>query len=165
LIPLGKVKRLLFIVLLVGLVWGHNRLHIPLTPYISPGIQIGYNDSRTFFLSYQLTIGVGFKNASDHFEDTTPLLLGRTFGVRRYYQKEKPVVVYKYYDTQISFMLGGIGIGKLINSKGESFKKNKYWVGAFGLLTYEKVFFDDKVEKQYGLFGVFPLPIFQILNN
>ena len=43
--------------------------------------------------------------------------------------------------------------------------KYKYWVGAFGLLTYEKVFFDDKVEKQYGLFGVLPLPILQILNN
>ena len=35
---------------------------------------------------------------------------------------------------------------------------------AFGLLTYEKIYFDDKVEKQYGLFGVFP-NIFQILNN
>ena len=159
------ISRSIILLLIVGCVYGHNGHHPFLTPYISPGIQIGYNDSRTFFLSYQLTIGVGFKNSSDHFEDTAPLLLGRTFGVRRYYQKEKPVVVYKYYDTQISFMIGGIGIGKLINSKGESFKKYKYWVGALGLLTYEKVFFDNKVEKQYGFFGVFPLPIFQILNK
>ena len=62
-------------------------------------------------------------------------------------------------------MLGGIGTGKLINSKGESSKKNKYWVGALGLLTYEKVFFNEKVEKQYGLFGVLPLPIFPLLDN
>ena len=149
--------------LFIELAWGHNGQHLFFTPYISPGIQIGYNDSKTLFLSCQLTIGTGFKFGK-HFEDTVPLLLGRTFGVRRYYQKEKPVVTYKYYDTQISFMLGGIGTGKLINRKGESFKK-KYWVGALGLLTYEKIFFDDKVEKQYGLFGVFPLPIFQILNN
>ena len=133
LISLGKLKKLLFIALLVGLAWGHNRLHMPLTPYISPGIQIGFNDSKTFFLSYQLTIGAGFK-LGDHFEDTAPIFLGRTFGLRHYYQKEKPVVAYKY------------------------------WIGAFGLLSYEKVHFDDKVEKQYGFFGVLPLPVFQILN-
>jgi hypothetical protein len=108
-------------------------------------------------MSCQLTLGTSFKITKEkHFEDTFPFFLGRTFGVRRYYQKEKPVVTYKYYDTQIAFFLGGIGTGKLINSKGESFKKNKYWIGALGLLTYEKIYFDDKVEKQYGLFGVFP---------
>ena len=46
----------------------------------------------------------------------------------------------------------------------ESLSKKKYWIGAFGLLSYEKVHFDDKVEKQYGFFGVLPLPVFQILN-
>ena len=58
---------------------------------------------------------------------------------------------------KLVFFLGGIGTGKLINSKGEFFKKNKYWIGALGLLTYEKIYFDDKVEKQYGLFGVLPI--------
>ena len=150
----------------MGLAWGHNGKHPFLTPYISPGIQIGLNQNKTLFMSYQLTFGTSFKITNKkHFEDTVPLFLGRTFGIRRYYQKEKPVVTYKYYDTQISFILGGIGIGKLINSKGETFKKNKYWVGAMGLLTYDKVFFNDKVEKHYGLFGVYPLPIFQILDN
>ena len=156
----------LTLLLFIWLVWGHNGKHPFLTPYISPGIQIGLNQNKTLFMSYQLTLGTSFKIMKEkHFEDTAPLFLWRTFGVRQYYQKEKPVVTYKYYDTQISFMLGGIGIGKLINSKGEIFKKNKYWVGAMGLLTYDKVFFNDKVEKHYGFFGVFPLPIFQILNN
>ena len=150
--------RYISLLLFIGLAWGHNGQHQFFTPFISPGIQIGYNDSKTLFFSCQLTIGTGFKFGK-HFEDTVPLLLGRTFGVRRYYQKEKPVVTYKYYDAQISFMLGGIGSGKLVNSKGKSFKKNKYWIGALGLLTYEKIFFDDKVEKQYGLFGAFPYPI------
>ena len=156
----------LTLLLFIGLAWGHNGKHPFLTPYISPGIQIGLNQNKTLFMSYQLTFGTSFKITNKkHFEDTAPLFLGRTFGIRRYYQKEKPVVTYKYYDTQISFILGGIGIGKLINSKGETFKKNKYWVGAMGLLTYDKVFFNDKVEKHYGLFGVYPLPIFQILDN
>ena len=158
--------RYISLLLFIGLSWGHNGKHPFLTPYISPGIQIGLNQNKTLFMSYQLTLGTSIKITNEkHFEDTAPLFLGRTFGVRRYYQKEKPVVTYKYYDTQISFMLGGIGIGKLINSKGATFKKNKYWVGAMGLLTYDKVFFNDKVEKHYGLFGVYPLPIFQILYN
>ena len=153
--------RYISLLLLIGLSWGHNGKHPFLTPYISPGIQIGLNQNKTLFMSYQLTLGTSFKITNEkHFEDTAPLFLGRTFGIRRYYQKEKPVVTYKYYDTQISFILGGIGIGKLINSKGETFKKNKYWVGVLGLLTYDKVFFNDKVEKHYGLFGVYPLPIF-----
>ena len=156
----------LTLLLFIGLAWGHNGKHPFLTPYISPGIQIGLNQNKTLFMSYQLTFGTSFKITNKkHFEDTAPLFLGRTFGIRRYYQKEKPVVTYKYYDTQISFILGGIGIGKLINSKGETFKKNKYWVGAIGLLTYDKVFFNDKVEKHYGLFGVYPFPIFQILYD
>ena len=153
--------RYISLLLLIGLSWGHNGKHPFLTPYISPGIQIGLNQNKTLFMSYQLTLGTSFKITNEkHFEDTAPLFIGRTFGVRQYYQKEEPVVTYKYYDTQISFILGGIGIGKLINSKGETFKKNKYWVGALGLLTYDKVFFNDKVEKHYGLFGVYPLPIF-----
>ena len=85
--------------------------------------------------------------------------MGRTFGLRAYYQDNTPLVVYKYSDNQISFMFGGIGTGKIIDSNGNSFKKNKYWIGALGLLTYEKIYFDDKVEKQYGLFGAFPCPI------
>ena len=160
------MTKYLTLLLFIGLAWGHNGKHPFLTPYISPGIQIGLNQNKTLFMSYQLTLGTSFKITNEkHFEDTAPLFIGRTFGVRQYYQKEEPVVTYKYYDTQISFILGGIGIGKLINSKGETFKKSKYWVGAIGLLTYDKVFFNDKVEKHYGLFGVYPFPIFQILYD
>ena len=88
------MKKILLI-LFIGLAWGHSGRYQFFTPYISPGIQIGYNDNKTLFLSCQLTIGTGMKLFGDHFEDTAPLLLGRTFGVRLYYQKEKPVVAYK----------------------------------------------------------------------
>ena len=151
-------KLLLTILLIVGCVYGHNGYHQFLTPYISPGIQIGYNGDKTLFLSCQLTIGSGFK-IGNHFEDTMPLFFGRTFGLRAYYQKNTPLVVYKYSDKQISFVFGGIGTGKLIDSNGKAFKKNKYWIGALGLLTYEKIFFDEKVQKQSGLSVVFPYPI------
>ena len=152
------IRRLIILLLIVGGVYGHNGYHQFLTPYISPGIQIGYNADKTLFLSCQLTIGSGFK-IGDHFEDTMPLLLGKTFGLRAYYPENKPIVVYKYSDNQISSMIGGIGIGKIIDSNGNSFKKNKYWIGALGLFTYEKIFFDEKLQKQYGLSVVFPYPI------
>ena len=152
------IRRLIILLLIVGCVYGHNGYHQFLTPYISPGIQIGYNANKTLFLSCQLTIGSGFK-VGDHFEDTMPILLGKTFGLRAYYQENKPTVVYKYIDNQISFMLGGIGTGKIIDSKGNSYKKKKYWIGVLGLLTYEKIFFDEKVQKQSGLSVVFPYPI------
>ena len=134
------MKRLIILLLIVGCNYGHDGYHQLLTPYISPGIQIGYNADKTLFLSCQLTIGSGFK-IGDHFEDTMPLWLGKTFGLRAYYQDNKPVVVYRYSDNQISSMFGGMGIGKIIDSNGKSFKKNKSWIGALGLLTLEKNIF------------------------
>ena len=95
------IKRIAPLLLFIGSAWGHSGQHQFLTPYISPGIQIGLNQNKTLFMSCQLTLGTSFKiiNEKKHFEDTFPFFLGRTFGVRRYYQKEKPVVTYKYYDT------------------------------------------------------------------
>jgi len=85
------IRRLIILLLIVGSIYAHNGHHQFLTPYISPGIQIGYNANKTLFLSCQLTIGSGFK-IGDHFEDTMPLLLGKIFDLRAYYQDNKPVV-------------------------------------------------------------------------
>ena len=152
------MKSHIFLLFFISSVLGHDGNHQSLNPYISPGLQIGYNTNKGLSISYQITIGTGFKIGL-HFEDTFPLFLGRTFGVRRNYEKGKPVIKYQYFDTQLSFMLAGFGRGKLINSKGETFKKHKYWIGGFGLLTYDKVFFGNDIEKQYGFFGVTPIPI------
>ena len=117
------IRRLTILLPIVWCIYGHNGHHQFLTPYIRPGIQIGYNGDKTLFLSCQLTIGSGFK-IGNQFEDTLPLFLGRTFGLRAYYQENKPTVVYKYSVNQISFMFGGgIGTGKIIDSNGKSFKK------------------------------------------
>lgn len=48
--------RKILLILFIGLAWGHNGQHIPLTPYISAGFKLG-----------------------DHFEDTAPIFLGKTF--------------------------------------------------------------------------------------
>ena len=149
------------ILLLIGLTYSHSGLHTPITPYISPGIQIGY-DGNKVFLSYQFSFGIGYKNG-DHFEDTLPLFVGKTFGVR-YYFKKKSRVRYTYEDTQVSFVIGGAGIGKIVDKEGQSFRKTKYWLGTFGLLSYEKIFFYEKTQNHYGVFGVFPIPLYQIIR-
>ena len=154
------MMKYLTLLLLIGLAWGHDGKHTFLTPYISPGIQIGLNQNKTIFMSCQLTLGSSFKVTNEkHFEDTFPFFLGRTFGLKLNFQREKYLVIHKYYDTQISFFLGGIGTGKLINSMGKSYKKNKFWIGGFGLLSYEKIYLDDKIDRQYSLWGVLPMPI------
>ena len=104
--------RYISLLLFIGLSWGHNGKHPFLTPYISPGIQIGLNQNKTLFMSCQLTLGTSFKITNEkHFEDTFPFFLGRTFGVRRYYQKEKPVVTYKYYYKE------NVGLNNYLKSK------------------------------------------------
>jgi len=149
------------LLLFIGFLYPHNGVHMPITPYLSPGIQIGYDGSNVFF-SYQFSFGIGYKTG-DHFEDTLPLFIGKTFGVRYYFQK-KIMAKYFYEDTQVSFVLGGAGIGKIVNEEGESFRRTKYWLGTFGLISYEKIFFYDKTQKHYGVIGVFPIPIYQIIR-
>jgi len=157
------MRRYLSILLLfIGLVYSHRGVHMPITPYISPGIQIGYDGNKIFF-SYQFSFGIGYKTG-DHFEDTLPLFIGKTFGVRYYFQKKKSKVRYIYEDTQISFVIVGAGIGKIVNKEGESFKKTKYWLGTFGLLSYEKIFFYEKTQNHYGVYGVFPIPLYQLIR-
>ena len=140
-------KLLLIILLLVGVCFGHvNSYHGIITPYISPGIQMGFNKDKIFFLSYQLTLAMGFKLGT-HFEDTSPLFFGKTFGIRTYFPKNKPANTYKYSDMQLATFFGGVGIGNITNSNGDSFKIHKCWLGGVGILTYEKIFFKNKTEK------------------
>ena len=73
------------LLLFIGFLYPHNGVHMPITPYLSPGIQIGYDGSNVFF-SYQFSFGIGYKTGN-HFEDTLPLFIGKTFGVRYYFQK------------------------------------------------------------------------------
>ena len=103
---------------------GHDGSHPFLIPYISPGIQIGYDNTMGLILSPQLTVGTGF--SPEHFEDTMPIFIGKTFGMRTYHKKNSPLVIYKFSDNQISTWIGGVGMGKLIDKKGQSLKERKF---------------------------------------
>ena len=146
------------IILLSSIIFSHDGDHTFLTPYISPGVQIGFNSDKFLFLSCQLTLGSSFKMTSaQHFEDTFPLFIGGTGGLRFYYKKSQPLILFQYYDIQLSSMFGGLGVGRIKNKDGEYFRRKKYWLGSIGLLHYEKIYFDKKIEKNYSLFGVLPI--------
>ena len=153
------MKNILLTLLLGSVfIYGHNGHHIPITPYISPGLQIGYNTDKTLFLSWQLTFGSGIK-AGKHFEDTIPIFIGKTYGIRIYYVQKDSPKLFRYSENQISSIFGGFGRGKLIDKNGNSYNKNKFWLGGLGLITFEKIHFEDKVQKHRSLSAVFPFPI------
>ena len=81
-------------------------------PYLSPGIQIGLNFNGKLFVSIQTTIGL-FKGDFVNYIDMYPI--GMTIGKRFYYDKKK-WHIYNFLDTQVSFGVVGIGIGKIYNS-------------------------------------------------
>ena len=159
------VYRLTILLFMIGCAFGHDGSHSFLTPYISPGIQIGITEDSKLSLSFQVTIGSGIK-IGKHSEDTFPLFLVRTYGIRAYYQKNSLSEMYKYYDYQTSLMsVVGAGKGKLIDKDGNVSKRTKYWLGAFGLMIYEKIYFHNQVQKQFGISGVLPVPLLLIIDS
>ena len=153
------MKKTFIMLLVVSVGFGHFKsYHGAITPYISPGIQIGFNDQNSFFLSCQLTLGFGCK-LGNHLEDTLPIFLGKTYGFRKSFIKNKSVEVLKYTDTQLATPIGGIGRGYIYDSDGNSFKRHKYWIGGFGLICNEKIFYKDIIKSQFSIMVVLPFPI------
>lgn len=68
------------------------------TAYYSPGIQLGYSFSHDFFISAQISLGVGYK---DNY-----LFPGVTLGIRKY-----PSLTAFYMDAQFSIFFMGFGRG------------------------------------------------------
>jgi len=139
------MKKLLFILLLIF--FSTDIRSQELSFYFSPGVQIGINSGGSTYFSYQLTLGM-----LNYF-----ILPGITFGKRHYkYKKEKKYESYTYLDGQVSFLVFGLGHGKIWKSDGESFSKSKLWVLN---LSYDYISFADKSNHHFGAFGVLPIPL------
>ena len=156
------MKKYLFIIIFGVLLCADE-----ITPYISPGIQIGINSSGNFFFSMQITGGIMPSNDA-------PLALGVTIGKRFYYNnKTNRFDRYTYLDGQASLIFIGIGIGSigkktestLYNQNGvltkqitqEKYAKFKLWAGSIGLLSYDYIT-SPSGKHNFGLFGVLPIP-------
>ena len=122
-------------------------------PYMSPGMQIGWNRGEGLFYSFQLTVGL--------IPVKYPIIPGMTIG-KRYFFGNKRKKTYTYRDIQISLAgIIGCGYGKIINS-GEVHKKSKLWIMVpyvpLVLISYDIVDFECKHKKpHWGVFGVIPI--------
>ena len=68
---------------------------------------------------------------------------------------------FNYIDVQISAVFIGAGVGRIWNNQYGSFRKYKVYGGAFALLSYDRINFNNDLNgnNHFGLFGVFPLPL------
>ena len=121
--------------------------------YISPGIQVSYSNQLS--VSYQLSTGI--------IADEYGLIPAITLGQRHYFGKNTPPNMkrFNYIDVQISAVFVGAGVGQIWNNQYGSFSKYKVYGGAFALLSYDRINFDNDINKNnhFGLFGVLPLPL------
>ena len=126
-------------------------------PYMSPGMQIGWNRGEGLFYSFQLTVGLILVEY--------PIIPGMTIGKRYFFGNKRKNIAketYTYKDIQISLAgIIGCGYGKIINSRGVH-KKSKLWIMVpyvpIVLISYDYVDFERKHKKNHwGVFGVIPI--------
>jgi len=134
------------LILLALLIIGHSKLLGADGYYISPGIQIGINSSKEYFLSYQATFGL---NEDYGFP-------GITVGRRHYKTEVKKWETYNYIDAQIAYVTIGAGVG-IIYNHSDIFNKYKLFGGYFALGTFDYINFNNKPKMHFGGFGVLPI--------
>tara|TARA_X000001036_G_scaffold291503_1_gene270843 strand:- start:117 stop:545 length:429 start_codon:yes stop_codon:yes gene_type:complete len=115
------------------------------SPYISPGVQLGINSKGKMFTSAQITIGI---------VGTTPPI-GFTIG-KRWYHLNQEKKSYSYYDLQVWPVLFGIGIGQIIDDKGNKSIRFKTGAGLWGYLTFDYSSFEN-LKYNFGAIGVLPI--------
>jgi len=84
------MKKLIFI-LIFGILWGkHMRFA---EPYISPGLQIGFNSNKEFFYGLQLSAGVLIHSKSNHIYSPSVC-----YGYKRFFKSN---INEQYIDVQM----------------------------------------------------------------
>ena len=114
-------------------------------PYISPGVQLGINSKGKIFTSAQITIGIVGPNSP----------IGFTIG-KRWYHLNQGKKSYNYYDFQLWPVFFGIGIGQIIDDKGNKSIRFKTGAGLWGYLTFDYSSFEN-LKYNFGAIGVFPI--------
>ena len=114
-------------------------------PYISPGVQLGINSKGKIFTSTQITIGFETNNET----------IGFTIG-KRWYHLNQGKKSYNYYDIQLWPVFAGVGIGQIIDDKGNKSLRFKTGVGFWGYLTFDYSSFEN-LKYNFGAIGVLPL--------
>ena len=118
------------------------------SPYISPGIQLGFNTKGNLFLSVQTTFG--------YVSYSGPPPFGVTLGLR-WYKMEEKWERYSYNDLQIWPFIGGVGIGQMRDKDGNKYLRFKTGVGAFIYATYDSCKGLEIAKHNFGVIGTLPI--------
>ena len=136
-----KLYLLLTILFLIDFGWGQWGPF----KYISPGIQIGYNNNEGLFYGFQTSIGISIKDEfSTTSNDLYRFIPSICFGFKRYHKKYNE----KYIDLQTTFFenkfienMGppiGIGIGKNFFNNSSNYRLKCYtWYLTCFTIDYE----------------------------
>ena len=112
------IRRLIILLLIVGIGWSEVE---SAEPYISPGIQIGFNSNKEFFYGFQLSAGILHSSTSNIIY--SPSIC---FGLKEY---PKSTLREGYIDLQMMALPNGdhdggfpigFGIGMNHNDEGQS---------------------------------------------
>ena len=123
--------------------------------YLSPGIQFGWTNAKSTFLSFQCTIGY----------TSNMFLSGRiTVGKRYYYSKiVKEKLEITYFDLQGATWLGGSGIGLAYKNKEKKpLFRSKSWGGFFLNFSKDNFYLEEYKISHYGAIIVLPIPLFEV---
>ena len=119
-------------------------------PYISPGAQLGINSKGKIFTSAQITIG--------YVGPMPPI--GVTIG-KRWVHLNQEKKGYSYYDFQVWPVYFGIGVGQIVDDKGNKSLRFKTGAGLWGYLTFDYSSFEN-LKYNFGAIGVLPIPVGEI---
>ena len=143
-----KLYLLFPILFLIDFGWGQLGNY----SYISPGIQIGYNNNEGLFYGFQTSIG--------RVQNDLIFIPSICFGFKRYHKKynEKYIdlqtTFFKNYGTEIMGPFIGIGIGKNFFNNSSNYRLKSYtWLLTCFTFDYE---FERK-SSNYSLIPVLPI--------
>ena len=137
------MKKYFTLLLLIGIANGSGS-----SPYLSPGLQLGFNIKGKFFMSVQTTFG--------YVSNSGPPPFGLTLGLR-WYKMEEKWERYSYKDLQIWPFIGGVGIGQMRDKDGNKYLRFKTGVGAFIYATYDSCKGLEIAKHNFGVIGTFPI--------
>ena len=137
------MKKYFTLLLLIGIANGFGS-----SPYLSPGLQLGFNTKGKFFISVQTTFG--------YVSNSGPPPFGLTLGLR-WYKMEEKWERYSYNDLQIWPFIGGVGIGQMRDKDGNKYLRFKFGVGAFGYATYDYCKGLEIAKRNFGVIGTLPI--------
>ena len=130
-------RQIILSLLLITFGWGEKN---KLSPYISPGIQLGYNTDKGLFYGFQISVGFSYFGPNWYI-----YLPSVCYGDKRYFKSKNKE---KYFDIQIMSLPDtrgnpsglpiplGVGVGRNYSNEGSSIRVKGYtWL--FSCITFD----------------------------